>query len=312
MTRVLITCPQMLRHADEYRTRLAAVGIDADTPDVVQQLSEDELVAIIDRYDGAIAGDDPYTARVFEHATRLRIVSKWGVGVDNIDLEAAEARGIRVSNTPGAFGDEVADVIVGYLVLLARQLHRTDARAKAGEWPKIRGFSLAGKTLGVIGLGAIGRGVVRRALAMDMRVLGQDVDPAAEQRSALLGTEIVTIPELLRQADIVSLSCPLTLASRHLLDAVALGTMKPGSYLINASRGGLVDEPALIEALASGHLAGAALDVFEVEPLPAGSPLRDFENVILGAHNASNTEEASQRVNELALENLLDGLGVPR
>ena len=312
MTRVLITCPQMLRHADEYRTRLAAVGIDADTPDVVQQLSEDELVAIIDRYDGAIAGDDPYTARVFEHATRLRIVSKWGVGVDNIDLEAAEARGIRVSNTPGAFGDEVADVIVGYLVLLARQLHRTDARAKAGEWPKIRGFSLAGKTLGVIGLGAIGRGVVRRALAMDMRVLGQDVDPAAEQRSALLGTEIVTIPELLRQADVVSLSCPLTPASRHLLDAVALGTMKPGSYLINASRGGLVDEPALIEALASGHLAGAALDVFEVEPLPAGSPLRDFENVILGAHNASNTEEASQRVNELALENLLDGLGVPR
>ena len=147
---------------------------------------------------------------------------------------------------------------------------------------------------------------------MDMRVLGQDVDPAAEQRSALLGTEIVTIPELLRQADVVSLSCPLTPASRHLLDAAALGTMKPGSYLINASRGGLVDEPALIEALASGHLAGAALDVFEVEPLPAGSPLRDFENVILGAHNASNTEEASQRVNELALENLLDGLGVPR
>jgi phosphoglycerate dehydrogenase-like enzyme len=312
MTRVLITCPQMLRHADEYRTRLAAVGIDADTPDVVQQLSEDELVAIIDRYDGAIAGDDQYTARVLEHATRLRIVSKWGVGVDNIDLQAAEARGIRVSNTPGAFGDEVADVIVGYLVLLARQLHRTDARAKAGEWPKIRGFSLAGKSLGVIGLGAIGQGVARRALAMDMRVLGQDVDPTAEQRSALLGTEIVTIPELLRQADVVSLSCPLTPASRHLIDAVALRTMKPGSYLINASRGGLVDEPALIEALASGHLAGAALDVFEVEPLPAASPLRDFENVILGAHNASNTEEASQRVNELALENLLDGLGMPR
>ena len=312
MTRVLITCPQMLRHADEYRTHSPQSGSTQTPLMSSSSSSEDELVAIIDRYDGAIAGDDPYTARVFEHATRLRIVSKWGVGVDNIDLEAAEARGIRVSNTPGAFGDEVADVIVGYLVLLARQLHRTDARAKAGEWPKICGFSLAGKTLGVIGLGAIGRGVVRRALAMDMRVLGQDVEPAAEQRSALLGTEIVTIPGLLRQADVVSLSCPLTPASRHLLDADALGTMKPGSYLINASRGGLVDEPALIEALASGHLAGAALDVFEVEPLPAGSPLRDFENVILGAHNASNTEEASQRVNELALENLLDGLGVPR
>lgn len=308
--RALITCPQMLLHGDEFVARLAAVGVTADTPEVVQQLSEDELVAIIDQYDGTIVGDDPYTARVIAKADRLRIIAKWGVGVDNIDLEAAAARGIRVMNTPGVFGDEVSDVTIGYAILLARQLHVTDARVRVGEWPKIRGFSLGGRTLGVVGLGSIGQAVVRRALAHDLRVLGYDIAEAQRTRGAALGAEVGPLTALLARSDIVALCCPLTPATRHLMNASAFGMLRPGAYLINAARGGLVDESALVDSLRSGRLAGAALDVFEVEPLPSDSPLRTFPSVILGAHNASNTADAVARVNEMALLNLLAGLGV--
>ena len=249
---------------------------------------------------------------MLEHATRLRIVSKWGVGVDNIDLEAAAELGIRVTNTPGTFGDEVADVVIGYLVLLARQLHRTDAGTRAGHWPKIQGFSLAGRTLGIVGLGSIGQAVARRAVAMGMTVLGSDVSDAQADRARSLGVEVVALDDLQRRSDIVTLCCPLTADNRHLFDAAAFARMKPGSYLINTARGPLVDEEAIIDALQAGHLAGAALDVFEEEPLPASSPLRGLDSVILGAHNASNTSDAVLRVNEIAMVNLLDGLAVAR
>jgi D-3-phosphoglycerate dehydrogenase len=310
--RVLITCPQMQRHAAAYVERLAGRGIAVETPPVVQQLSEDELVTIIGRYDGVIAGDDPFTARVLQQATRLRVISKWGVGVDNIDREAAAGLGILVTNTPGTFGDEVADVIVGYLVMLARGLHRTDAGTRAGGWPKIEGFSLACRTLGIVGLGSIGLALARRAEAMGMVTLGFDVSPEQQDLGRRHGVAVVSLDGLLERADIVSLCCPLTSENRHMLDARAFACMKRGAYLVNTARGPLVDEAALVEALRSGQLAGAALDVFEEEPLPASSPLRELDGVILGAHNASNTIDAVRRVNELAIENLLAGLAAPR
>ena len=302
----------MQRDVTPYVERLEALGIETEVPPVVQVLDEDELIAIIDRFDGVIVGDDPVTRQVLEHATRLRVVSKWGVGVDNIDLEAAAELGIRVTNTPGTFGDEVADVVIGYLVLLARQLHRTDAGTRAGHWPKIQGFSLAGRTLGIVGLGSIGQAVARRAAAMGMTVLGSDVSDAQADRARSLGVEVVALHDLQSRSDIVTLCCPLTADNRHLFDAEAFARMKSGSYLINTARGPLVDEAAIVEALQSGHLAGAALDVFEEEPLPASSPLRGLDSVILGAHNASNTSDAVLRVNEIAMVNLLDGLVVGR
>ncbi len=158
-------------------------------PDVLQQPTEDELIAIIGEFDGMIAGDDPLTARVLEHATRMRVISKWGVGTDGIDFEAAAERGIRVTNTPGVFGDDVADVAAGYLVMLARQLHRIDASVRSGGWLKFEGQALAGKTLGVVGFGTIGQAVARRGHGFGMRVVAHDVTEAARATAGAMGVE---------------------------------------------------------------------------------------------------------------------------
>jgi len=310
--RVLISCPQMQRYAGDYAETFASHGLEVDLPHVVQQLSESELLEIIDRYDGVIAGDDEFTSAVLDKAARLRVISKWGVGIDNIDLEAAHARGIQITNTPGTFGDEVADVAVGYLIMLARQLHRIDAGTRAGDWLKLEGFSLAAKTLGIVGLGSIGLALARRAQAMGMQVIGFEISAAHREAAQSIGVRTVALEELLSEADFVSLNCPLTRTNRHMIGAAQLGSMKPGAYLINTARGPLVDECALVSALEAGHIAGAALDVFETEPLPPGNRLREFDQVILGAHNSSNTTEAAQRVCNLAVDNLLVALKVLR
>jgi phosphoglycerate dehydrogenase-like enzyme len=306
--RVLITCPQLQRTIEQHRARLEGNGIEILLPRVVQQLSEEELMDLMPGSDGMIAGDDPLTSQVLARADRLRVISKWGVGIDNIDLGAAARMGIRVTNTPGMFGDEVADVVIGYLILLARQLHRVDALAKSGEWPKIEGVSLAGRTLGIVGLGAIGRAVAKRAVAMGMNIVGTDIDEANAAAGAALGVRPASLTELLPQVDVLSLNCPLTEDNRHMMNAGTLGTMRGGAWIINTARGPLIDEAALVDALASGAVGAAALDVFEVEPLPAESPLRRFDNVILGSHNSSNTAEAVRRTSLRAIQNLVDGL----
>ena len=310
--KILVTCPPALATAHTYIDRLHAMNLDVVLADVVQQLSEDELIGLLGDVDGMIAGDDPLTARVLEHAPRLRILVRWGVGMDNVDLTAATALGIRVVNTPGVFGDEVADVAIGYLILLARKLHRVDQAVRAGTWPKPQGRSLAGRTLGIVGLGAIGRGVARRAVAMRMETLGNDISPIACDAGAAEGVKIESLDLVLASSDAVVLCCALTDANRHTVNAAALNRMRRGAWLINVSRGALIDEVALVDALASGHLAGAALDVFEQEPLPPDHPLREFDQVIFGSHNASNTVEAVDRVNALAIDHLQRGLAEVR
>ena len=306
--RILITCPQMQHHATDYTARLAAHGLEADLPPVVQQLSERELLEIIDRYEGVIAGDDEFTERVFDRANRLRVISKWGVGIDNIALDAARAHGVQVTNTPGSFAGEVADVAVGYLVLLARQLHRIDAGVRAGGWPKIEGTSLAGKRLAIIGLGSIGTALARRALAMGMEVSGFELSADRREAVRAFGVELGDLDAVLRAADFVSLNCPLTPENRHMLSDAQFNSMRRGVFVVNTARGPLIDEPALVRALESGQVAGAALDVFEREPLPTDSPLRRFDGMIFGSHNSSNTAEAARRVSDLAVQNLLDAL----
>lgn len=306
--RVLITGPQLQRTIDAHRELLIEHEIDAELPPVIQALSEDELMTALPGVHGIVAGDDPLTRAVLQTADQLKVISKWGVGTDNIDLAAASELGIRVMNTPGMFGDEVADVVIGYLILLARQLHRVDGEVRQGQWPKPEGVSLAGRTLGVVGLGHIGQAVAKRALAMGMEVMGADVSAESAAVAQRSGVAIVDLPELLRRADVVSLNCPLTAENRHMLDASALATMKAGAWIINTARGALIDEDALASALLSGRIGAAALDVFETEPLPASSPLRRVDQVILGAHNGSNTAEAVHRTSVLALNNLIAGL----
>jgi D-3-phosphoglycerate dehydrogenase len=305
---VLITCRQMQNVIDEFRPMFEERGLAIEMPPVVQQPTEDELIEIIGEFDGMIAGDDPLTARVLDQAKRMRIISKWGIGVDGIDLEAARARGIVVTRTPGVFGDDVADVAAGYLVMLARQLHRIDASVKAGGWFKHEGISLCGKTLGIVGFGSIGQAVARRGHGFGMTVMAQDVAPQAVAAGDAMGVAIVELDELLADSDFVVLCTPLTPDTRHLMNERTLGLMRGGTFLVNVARGPLVDETALVAALDSGHVAAAALDVFEDEPLAADHPLRRFEQCVFGSHNGSNTREGVLRASAQAVDNLLKGL----
>jgi D-3-phosphoglycerate dehydrogenase len=306
--RVLITCRQMQNCIQEFLPALNEHALELIMPEVVQQPTEDELIEIIGDVDGMIAGDDPLTARVLDHAKRMRIIAKWGVGIDGIDLAAADARGIQVVNTPGVFGGEVADIAAGYMVMLARQLHRIDASVKAGGWLKHEGLSLGGKVLGVAGFGSIGQAVARRGQGFEMHVTAHDVADSARATAGGMGVEMLGLDELFQRSDFLVLCSPLTPETFHMVDERTLALMRPGSFLINVARGPLVKETALAAALESGQVAAAALDVFEEEPLAADSGLRRFEQCVFGSHNASNTKEGVLRTSAKAVENLLRGL----
>jgi D-3-phosphoglycerate dehydrogenase / 2-oxoglutarate reductase len=309
---VLISCLHLQRQIDRYLPIFQKNEISIETPPITQNLVESDLLRIIDRFDGVIAGDDEFTAAVLMHAKKLKVISKWGIGIDGIDLSEAVSRGIIVKNTPGVFSDEVADVVIGYLILLSRHLHTIDRRVRSGEWnaTQLPGISLPGKTFGVIGLGNIGREVCRRAAALRMNVIGYDIYSPPQQFLQETGTRMVNLEELISSSDFISLNCNLTMENRHLLNSEMFLKMKPGVFIINTSRGGLIDEIALADALRKGIVAGAALDVFEQEPLPDTSPLRTFNSCIFGCHNSSNTKEALERVNEMAIKNLIDNLPV--
>jgi len=304
--RVLVSCRLVWDAEAEIREQLERVGVEMDMPRYSgQQMEEEDLLPIIGRYDGIIAGDDHLSRRVLEAAPRLKVISKWGIGVDAIDQEAARELRIEVFNTPGVFGEELADYAMGYIHMLARRQHEVNARVKAGEWYKVRGVSLAGKTLGVVGLGSSGRGLAKRAVASSMKVIARevaDVEPVE-------GVQIVEFDTLLETADVISLHVPATQSTRHMITASSIDRMKRGCWLVNTSRGSLVDEYALVDALRSGAIGAAALDVFEAEPVDPSNPLLKLDNVIVGSHNGSNTSEAVRRTTERALQNLIDGLG---
>lgn len=303
-----MSCPHLARAIDEFLPALNAAGFEVDAPIVPQQLSEEELLERLPGCVGIVAGDDPLTPRVIEGAPSLRVIVKWGVGLDSIDLAYAAERGIPVINTPGAFADEVADVAMGYVVMLARSLHVIDRAVRNGDWERIPGRSLAGATLGIVGLGAIGLALAHRAVAFGMDVRFTEPDSTRHAAGIALGATPTDLVELFRESDYVSLNCALTPETRHLVGADELAAMKPTAYLVNTSRGGLIDQEALVEALRLGAIAGAALDVFETEPLPPDDPLREFQGCVFGAHNGSNTIEAVARVNEMAVANLIGAL----
>lgn len=306
--RVLVTCPLISDDIDRYRPRFEEHDVRYDVIDVDQQLSEEELLDIINDYHGVIAGDDEFTADVLRSADRLSVIAKWGIGTDSIDLEVAEAEGVAVLNTPGAFADEVADVVIGYAIALTRQLHVIDRGVRAGDWPCPRGISLVGKTFGIVGVGSIGSAVARRAYAHGMEVVGNDVRPIPEDLVDQTDISAVSLSDLFEQSTVVSLNCGLNEDTRGLVDGEMLARLGPEGFLINTARGGLVDQGALEEALETEAIGGAGLDVYVEEPLPEESSLRTFDNVILGSHNAQNTREAVESVHERTVDNLLSAL----
>jgi D-3-phosphoglycerate dehydrogenase len=299
----------MLGMIDEFRDLFAEAHIELTCPVVKQTLTVAELVKLVPEHDGWIIGDDPACREVLAAgcAGKLKAAVKWGVGVDNVDFAACREFGIRISNTPGMFGAEVADIALGYVIALARQTFSIDRDVRAGEWPKPRGISLAGKCAGLVGYGDIGKHLATRLHACGMDVIVYD--PYAPEEHASLFARAAW-PSRLGECDFIIVTCALTDSSRHLLDSAALSLAKEGVRVINVSRGAIIDETALVNGLASGRVHSAALDVFENEPLPAESPLRGFERCIFGSHNASNTSDAVIRTSRLATSILLDFLGV--
>jgi len=312
MIKVLLTAPYMLPSIERFRPVFAHYGIELIAPEVHERMEEDELMTFAGQFDGAICGDDRYTARVLTAcAPRLKVISKWGTGIDSLDQKAAGELGIQILRTPNAFTLPVADSVLGYILTFARRLPWMDKMVKDGIWEKIPGKSLSECTLGVIGVGNIGKAVIRRASAFGMRFLGNDIIPIAPDFVLENRLEMTDLMDLMRRSDFISLNCDLNPTSYHIINTESLRWVKPGAILINTARGSLVDEPALVAALQAGSIAGAALDVFEEEPLPHTSPLVSMDNVLLAPHNANSSPSAWERVHWNTIRNLLVGLGLP-
>ena len=309
--KVLFTAPYMIPVVDRFRPVLDKYDIELIVPAVQERLEEADLLQYAGEFDGTICGDDCYTARVIEAcAPRLKVISKWGTGIDSIDAEACSRYEIKIGRTLNAFTLPVADSVLGYLLAFARRQPWMDREMKRGKWEKLTGKSLSECTLGVIGVGNIGKAVVRRARAFGMKILGNDIVPLDHVFLAETGLEMTSLKSLLAGSDFVSIHCDLNATSYHLINRETLALMSPHAVLINTARGHIVDEKALIEALQAKRLAGAALDVFELEPLPQDSPLMNMENVLLAPHNSNTSPAAWERVHWNTIRNLLAGLGL--
>lgn len=291
--RVLVADPVAQRGIDEL-SRDGAL-------EVTKQLgmNEEALVATIPQFEAVVVrSETKITARVIDAATKLRVIGRAGVGIDNVDVDAATRRGVIVMNAPGGNTISTAEHAFSLLLSVARNIPRADALLRSGKWERkaLQGVELHNKTLGIIGMGRIGSELSRRAIAFGMRVLAYDPYLSATRARALQVELVDELDDLIAAADFITLHTPLTPETRHLLNAERFARMKRRVRVINCARGGLVDETALIDALKSGWVAGAALDVFEQEPLPDDSPLRDTPNLVLTPHLGASTTEAQESV----------------
>lgn len=302
--RVLVTCPPMLGLIDEFADAFAKHGLEFTAADVVQIMTEDELIATLPDYDGWIIGDDPASRRVMEGAVsgKLRACVKWGVGTDNVDFDAFADLNIPVENTPGVFGNEVADVALTYALGLARETYFIDREIRTRHaWPKPSGISVLGRKVGVVGFGDIGQQTAKRLIACGAEIIAYD--PAFAPQDSIPAEQAVW-PQRLDEVDFLIFTAPLNAATHHMFNHDTLKHLKNGVRIVNVGRGPLIEEAALVKGLESGLIYSAALDVFEVEPLAADSPLRAFDQCIFGSHNGSNSVDAVRRVSLIAIEKI--------
>ncbi|NKX74019.1 phosphoglycerate dehydrogenase [Rhodobacteraceae bacterium R_SAG3] len=302
---VLVSNIMMINERDRFDAILRERGLTPIWPEVNQFMDEAQCLEFAGEIDGWLAGDDKITETVLKaFLPRLKVISKWGTGIDSIDLAAAKALGVPVCNSPGAFRDAVSEYAIGLLLAATRRLARTDRMIRQGDWPKGRFPGMTGKTMGVVGYGAIGQGVGQRARGLGMDVIAHD----PYMTEAPDGAPVVSFDALLEQADVICLCCNQTADNYHLINADTLDRARDGVILCNVARGGLMDEVALVAALETGKVAAAALDVFEVEPLPTDHPLLRFENVAVSSHNANSTVQAIEYVHGNTLDNLFKHL----
>ena len=304
MNKVLVTCPPMLGMLNYFHDYANMKNIELVPAKVTQTLTENVLIELLPNYDGWIIGDDPASKKVFESGKngKLKAAVKWGIGVDNVDFNACKEFNIPIINTPFMFGSEVADVALAYIIGLARYLHYIHLENKINKlWVKPSGISLSGKNIAVIGLGDIGRQLVKRLLACEMNVTAYDPFVSTLEITNI-NREIW--PNNISKMDFIVFTCSLNNDNRHMLNSKVLNLCKDGVYIINVARGPLIDEKALIEALKVGKINAVALDVFEEEPLNDNSYLRKNPYNILGSHNGSNTKDAVFRASMSAIDNI--------
>jgi D-3-phosphoglycerate dehydrogenase len=294
----------MIKQKESFKDAFAKLGIEPTWANVVQQYTEAELIKILPEFDGWIIGDDPCTRDVLLAGKKgkLRALVKWGIGVDNVDFATCSELGIPVENTPNMFGDEVADLAMAYITNLSRFVIDVHVGVKKKDWLKPIGSSLRGKNIGIIGLGDIGMNIVERVAAAKMNIFAYD--PFYKLSKNVNNFELLVWPRKIEELDYLVIACSLTKENKHMINQEIISKLKKGVKIINVSRGPLIDERALSKGLESGIISGAALDVYENEPLNDNSPLRGFEQIIFGTHNGSNTFEAVQRTSHLAISKI--------
>lgn len=304
--KVLIT-PRSFEHIkDKFLELLKDAEIEVVMNPYGRVIKEDEMVELIKDMDGIIVGIDPITKRVIDNASKLKVISKYGVGVDNIDLESAKERNIVVTNTPNANSNAVAELTVGLIISVLRNIPLSDRRVREKKWDRFIGYELYGKTLGVIGTGSIGKRVIKLLRGFDLNIFCYDKFPDYEWAEKE-NVKYVNFDELLKRSDIITIHIPLTEETRHLISERELSLMKKTAIIINTSRGGIINERDLYKFLKEGKIYGAGLDVLEDEP-PQNSPLIELDNVVITSHIGSHTQESIENMAFMAIDNLISVL----
>jgi len=304
---VIVLAAPFVRHEPQAGEPLRQAGLEVAHGPVDHVVTTDELIELLGGGAAVVGGVERYDERVFAACPELRVVARWGVGYDNINLADATRAGVMIANTPGAVTESVADQTFCLMLALARRLPEQMQVARSLEWRHVEGTELWRKTLGIVGLGSIGQAVARRAQGFSMRVLAHDpyVPPFHAGRR---GADLVSLEELVAEGDVVTLHANLTDETRGMIGEDELRAMKPSAMLINCGRGGLVDQAVLARALREGWIAGAALDTLEDEPPAADDPILQAPNTIIAPHNSSMTAESAARVNAVVCDNVLAAL----
>ena len=305
--KILITSTSFSKTDPLPLQNLRAHGCEVIENPYGRPLKENELISLLADVDGVIAGLDEFTQKAIQSAKRLKVISRYGVGMDNIDLEAARAQKIRVTNTPGVNTQAVADLTIALMLAVARKITKADICTRQGKWEKFYGHSLFRKTLGILGFGRVGQAVFRRSAGFEMEVLAYD----PWQKELIEKTDRIKyadLQDLLSDSDFVTLHLALSEKTHHLIGEKELSLMKPTAYLINTARGGLINEEALYQTLKNKAIAGAALDTFTDEP-PRASRLLTLENIVMTPHIGSYTYEATLEMGLAAVKNLISSLG---
>ena len=305
--KVLVTATNYSLYCAEGKRMLTEAGCEMIENRLGRPHTREELLPLVRDIDAVVAGVDTWDETVFEHAPRLRHIARFGVGVDNIDLAAAEARGIQVTNVPAGNSNAVAELTVGLILSLLRNIPALQQSAKRGYWDRRIGEELAGKTVGLLGFGNIARMVARKLQGFEVELLAYDKYPdAAAARD--LGVHLAEADEVLQQSDIVSMHLPSFPETRHMMSDRQFGLMKRSAYFVNTARGALVDEQALQRALTEGIIAGAAIDVYEQEPVSADNPLLALDTLLATPHTAAETIETYHRVGIVTAQAILDSI----